>query len=332
MKQNTSIQLVSFGIFMTIHQTNLNNITPLVIVDIYNHSDDTLVDKSFCIMATIDTDLIEVNPLIETNIADQLDNVFADKTYCILATVDSDSVSISPLVVEALSAQVDETLTDQAYCVITTFENDLVNISPIVVVNIYDQIVDALVDKGYFIASELLPETITASLYQRVTQLDRDDFYIPGIGRQHTFQLNQQIRSDETRWLTVDNGTDGSYLDWMSNLRNELNQRLYMGLFKYEAHYAHYAPGAFYQRHVDAFKGKSNRVLTSLIYLNPNWQTTDGGELLIYHPETNEVIEKILPEYGKFIVFLSDQFPHEVLQAKRDRYSVSGWFHINDSL
>jgi len=200
------------------------------------------------------------------------------------------------------------------------------------VVDLYDQIADALADKGYYIAPELLPETMTASLHQRVTQLTHDDFQTAGIGRQQAFQLNQQIRRDETRWLSDDNTIDISYLDWMSNLRVELNQRLFMGLFKYEAHYAHYAPGAFYQRHVDAFKGQSNRVLTTLLYLNPDWQTADGGELLIYHPETEEVIEQILPEYGKFVVFLSDQFPHQVLRANRDRYSISGWFHINNSL
>lgn len=283
---------------MTVNENNLENSTPIMVVDIYNHDDAASVDMAFCIMATID----------------------------------EDSVNISPIIVADISKQIDEALIDNAYCVVTTLENDSVTISSLVVSDIYDQIADALVDKGYYIAPQLLPETMMASLHHRVSLLNEDEFQIAGIGRKQAFQLNQQIRSDETRWLTVDNGTDASYLDWMSNLRLELNQRLYMGLFEYEAHYAHYAPGAYYQRHVDAFKGQSNRVLTTLLYLNPDWQTADGGELVIYHPETEEVIEQILPEYGKFIVFLSDQFPHQVLRANRDRYSIAGWFHINDSL
>lgn len=317
---------------MTTHENNLENITPIVVVEIYNQNDDTHVDKAYCIMATIDIDSVDISPLVVADIAVQLDDILADKAYCIMETIDSDSVNISPLVVANIFDKIDDALSDKTYCVVTTIENDLVNISPLVVVDIYDQIADALAEKGYYISPELLPETMTASLHQRITQLNTDDFHTAGIGRQQAFQLNQQIRSDETRWLTVDNSVDGSYLDWMSNLRTELNQRLYMGLFKYEAHYAHYAPGAYYQRHVDAFKGESNRVLTTLLYLNPDWQTVDGGELLIYRPETDEIIENILPEYGKFIVFLSDQFPHQVLRTNRDRYSISGWFHINNSL
>jgi len=281
---------------MTIHQDNLKNITPIVVVDFYNQNDDVL----------------------------------ADKTFCIMATIDNDSVNISPIVVAEIPKQIDNTFADTMHCMVTAIENDLVNISPIIVEDIYDQIAAALADKGYYIVPELLPEAITASLYQRVTHLNADDFYTAGIGRKQAFQLNQQIRNDKTHWLSNENTIDTHYLDWMANLRTELNQRLYMGLFKYEAHYAHYMPGAFYQRHVDAFKGESNRVLTTVLYLNPDWQTTDGGELVIYHPETEEIIEEISPEYGKFIIFLSDQFPHQVLRANRDRYSISGWFHINN--
>jgi SM-20-related protein len=317
---------------MTVHQNNLENSTPIVVVDIYNQGGNAFVDKAFCIMATIDNDPVNISPLTVADITEQDGDNLADKPYCIMATIDEDSVSISPIVVANISNQIDQALTDNAYCVVTTIENDSVNISSLVVIDIYDQIADALTEKGYYIVPELLPEAMTVALSRRVTQLNSDDFQTAGIGRKQAFQLNQQIRSDETRWLTVDNSIDASYLDWMSNLRTELNQRLYMGLFKYEAHYAHYAPGAYYQRHVDAFKGQSNRVLTTLLYLNPDWQTVDGGELVIYHPDTEEIIEQILPEYGKFIVFLSDQFPHQVLRANRDRYSISGWFHINDSL
>ena len=313
---------------MKTHENNLENISPIVVVDIYNQNDDDVADKAYCIMANIDTNLVDSSPLAVSNITDQLDDVLADKTYCVMATIDENSVNISPLVVADISNQIDDALTDKAYCVVTTIEHNLVTISPIVIVDIYDQIADALAGKGYYITPELLPETITTSLYQRVTELNSDDFHAAGIGRKQAFQLNQQIRSDESRWLTTENAIDANYLEWMSNLRTELNQRLYMGLFKYEAHYAHYAPGAYYQRHVDAFKGQSNRVLT----LNSDWQAADGGELLIYHPETEEIIEEIRPEYGKFIVFLSEQFPHQVLRANRDRYSIAGWFHIHNPL
>ncbi|MFT7414071.1 MAG: SM-20-related protein [Methylophagaceae bacterium] len=247
-------------------------------------------------------------------------------------TIDKNILKIlAPIAAVDSDKQSDDRTAQKACCILANIDTVSVNISPIVIVDIYDEIANALADKGYYIATKLLPEAMTASLYQRVTHFNTDDFSTAGIGRKQAFQLNHHIRSDQTRWITDDNAIDACYLDWMSNLRVELNQRLYMGLFKYEAHYAHYAPAASYQRHVDAFKGRSNRVLTTLLYLNPDWQTADGGKLIIYHPETEEVIEEIIPEYGKFIVFLSDQFPHQVLTANRHRYSISGWFHVNTS-
>tara|TARA_B110001469_G_scaffold64338_1_gene61585 strand:- start:15 stop:617 length:603 start_codon:yes stop_codon:yes gene_type:complete len=191
----------------------------------------------------------------------------------------------------------------------------------------YEYIATALTDKGYCILPQILPETLTSALTERVTNLATEQFSTAGIGRNNTLHFNESIRNDETYWLTDDNNIDKQYLDWMKQLRIEINQRLYMGLFKFEAHYAHYRQGAFYKRHLDAFKGKSNRVLSILLYLNKDWQTGDAGELLLYD-DNNTLIETVLPTYGKVIIFLSDRFPHEVLKANRNRYSIAGWFHI----
>ncbi|MDB2705783.1 2OG-Fe(II) oxygenase [Pseudomonadota bacterium] len=191
----------------------------------------------------------------------------------------------------------------------------------------FEYIATALTHKGYCILPQVLPEAITLSLAQRVITLTDEQFSAAGIGRNNKHHLNKSIRNDETYWLTDEDKFDKQYLDWMEQLRIEINQRLYMGLFKFEAHYAHYSEGAFYQRHLDAFKGKSNRVLSTLLYLNKEWQESDAGELILYDTE-DTILETILPSYGKFVVFLSDRFPHEVIKANRDRYSIAGWFHI----
>ena len=195
----------------------------------------------------------------------------------------------------------------------------------------FDLIATALTDKGYCILPQSLPEELTSDLYRRVTKLTDEQFSAAGIGRNNALHLNKSIRNDETFWLSDENDIDKQYLDWMEQLRIEINKRLYMGLFKFEAHYAHYGEGAFYQRHLDAFKGKSNRVLTTLLYLNNEWQTSDGGELLLYNDNDDTILETVVPAYGKALIFLSDRFPHEVLTANRDRYSIAGWFHINGS-
>jgi len=196
----------------------------------------------------------------------------------------------------------------------------------------YDLIADSLADKGYCILPQLLPAELNFALHQRVSCLDEEDFQPAGIGRELDFQLNSSVRRDETRWLTAHNETDLRYIDQMAEFRLAINRRLFMGLFDYESHYAHYAPGAFYKKHLDAFKGHSNRVLTTVLYLNPEWQAEDGGQLLIYAPDSDRVIETVNPNFGTFVIFLSEQFPHEVVKASRDRYSIAGWFRLQDPL
>lgn len=189
-----------------------------------------------------------------------------------------------------------------------------------------DAIADALADEGKIILDDLLPASLIEQLRLQVSQLADSEFKAAGVGRGQDHQYQQAIRRDQIHWLSQADATQKHYLDWMDSLREALNQRLFMGLFDYEAHYAHYPPGAFYKRHLDAFRGNTNRVLTSVCYLNDNWQPEDAGELLIYPQQGDQVLEKVAPKAGRLVIFLSEQFPHEVLAAKRDRYSIAGWF------
>ncbi|HEY5930165.1 MAG TPA: 2OG-Fe(II) oxygenase, partial [Burkholderiales bacterium] len=62
-------------------------------------------------------------------------------------------------------------------------------------------------------------------------------------------------------------------------------------------------------------------------YLNQDWRDADGGELRLYlerEPLTRHV--DIRPDGGTLVLFLSEKFPHEVLPAKRERHSLTGWF------
>jgi SM-20-related protein len=68
------------------------------------------------------------------------------------------------------------------------------------------------------------------------------------------------------------------------------------------------------------------------MYLNPDWQMQDGGQLRVYQPNSDDVVATVMPEYGTFVIFLSEDFPHEVLAAHRDRYSIAGWFRIDKPL
>ncbi|KFZ38746.1 proline hydroxylase [Shewanella mangrovi] len=196
--------------------------------------------------------------------------------------------------------------------------------------HLLDTIADKLVDDGYLILRDVLPTELTEALRHRVEDAPVEDFRFAAIGRGSEQQLNHEIRSDRIRWLTPDSEPDMRYLSFMSSLREGLNQRLFMGLFDYESHYAWYRPGAFYKKHLDALRGSQNRILTTVFFLNPDWQQQQGGELIIYD-EADNLLETVLPEFGTLVIFLSERFPHEVRPTARGRGSIAGWFRVSNS-
>lgn len=104
--------------------------------------------------------------------------------------------------------------------------------------------------------------------------------------------------------------------------------------------------GSVYPLHIDNPQGLSvgdTRRLTCILYMNPDYQDGDGGELRIYYcgndesksssslssstvtntndennnsSETNKkkyTVDDITPEGGRMVLFWSDEIPHEVL-------------------
>jgi SM-20-related protein len=195
----------------------------------------------------------------------------------------------------------------------------------------FDHIIDALAEQGYIILDNLIPDPVLQQLSQHFDSIDQADFKHAGVGRSDSFQTNQQIRSDRIHWLNHNDASTQPYFQQMELLRQQVNRHLFLGLFDYECHYAHYPAGSFYQRHVDAFKGQGNRRLTTILYLNKDWQNEDGGQLKMYHDDENVAFAEVKPEYGRMVIFLSEQFPHEVCVSNRSRRSITGWFRINNS-
>lgn len=194
-------------------------------------------------------------------------------------------------------------------------------------------LIDALRGAGWCHLPDYLDAGTVAAL--RADALDlRADFREAAVGRAQARQRDAGIRSDATRWLDAATPAQRTFLEAMETLRLLLNRCLYLGLFDYEAHYAHYPPGAFYRRHRDVFRtvadGKPRRLLSTVFYLNESWGAGDGGELLLYDDADRE-IARIAPLAGSAVFFLSDEIPHEVLPARADRYSIAGWFRVPGS-
>jgi SM-20-related protein len=197
--------------------------------------------------------------------------------------------------------------------------------------HLFANLASDLLTKGYSIKPAGLPDSLSEALRKHQLDMDQSLFDKAGIGRGDDFMQNAFVRTDEICWITGAAEAGRQWLDWAEALRCHLNQKLLLGLFSFESHFAHYRPGDYYKRHQDAFVGEANRVLSLVVYLNPGWGHEDGGELVLYQNEADQTGVRVTPLMGTVVAFLSEEFPHEVLPAVKDRYSVAGWFRVNTS-
>lgn len=198
--------------------------------------------------------------------------------------------------------------------------------------DLFERITLDLEEKGYTCLPSILPQSVTDSLLDYLAQLEHGKFHDAGIGQGRGKIRNRFVRRDRIHWIDEANPATRIWLDWTRELQDYLNRRLFLGLFSFECHFAHYRVGDFYRRHLDAFKGTSNRVLSLVVYLNRGWESDHGGELIIYSPEDGSELVKVTPGFGTLVLFLSEEFEHEVLPTNRDRYTVAGWFRLSETL
>lgn len=195
-------------------------------------------------------------------------------------------------------------------------------------------LVDALVEKGWYVGENFIAPKLCRELNRELSILaGQDALEAAGIGRGREHEHRRDIRGDTIHWL--DRGSDAQrrYLNAMGELQRAINQTLFLGLFEYEAHFARYAPGAFYKRHLDSFRGRANRVLSTACYLNADWPPDGGGEMVLFDPFSHDrELARVSPMSGTFACFLSETLPHEVLPTRLPRASIAGWFRRNASL
>lgn len=187
------------------------------------------------------------------------------------------------------------------------------------------EIAGQLSSRGFVEFDDALPASLLANL-SACCQETGAEFAPAGMGRGSHRSHDAALRGDVISWLDHARAADHLYLVFMEALRVALNRQLYLGLLHYDCHYAIYGAGARYDRHLDALAGHKNRLLSTVLYLNSDWAVTDGGELLLYRGADLSPVASILPRPGLMVLFLSEDFPHEVLAASRSRHSIAGWF------
>ena len=187
-----------------------------------------------------------------------------------------------------------------------------------------DAIAGELRSGGFVAVDNALSPELRARLDDGLRECET--FAPASVGRGERRTHDKGIRGDVIRWLDDSKAADRSFLTVMEELRIGLNRQLFLGLLHYECHYAIYGIGAHYDKHLDTLSGPKNRLLSTVVYLLDEWAPSDGGELLLYRTGNPSPIATILPKPGQMVLFLSEEFPHEVLPAKKPRHSIAGWF------
>jgi SM-20-related protein len=134
-----------------------------------------------------------------------------------------------------------------------------------------------------------------------------------------------EVRGDFIAWLSQpERDAEQQLLGKLEELRAAFNRGLMAGLEDFQGHFALYPSGSTYARHFDRLIGSDVRAISAALYLNEDWQPEDGGQLRIY--TGGGTSEDVMPVGGRLVVFQSDRFEHEVLPARRERLSFTGWF------
>lgn len=200
--------------------------------------------------------------------------------------------------------------------------------------NTYHDIFDELEQQGWSASDELFSTELLKRLLHTSHKAWRQGLFSEArVGSSSNPVRDPTIRGDTICWLEP--ATAGaiyqSFQEWADDFQQALNRHFYLGLRRSEFHFARYEPGTGYSRHVDQHQGQPHRKISLVLYLNPDWDERDGGQLCLYDPhDIHRETHRILPRFGRTVVFRSDLIPHEVRPARRTRWSLTGWFR-NDS-
>ena len=175
-------------------------------------------------------------------------------------------------------------------------------------------------------ADDFIDAGLLADLRARCLELRDAGALRPArIGRDQQQKVVPEVRGDFIAWLSQpERDAEQLLLGKLEELRAALNRALMAGLEDFQGHFAVYPSGAAYARHFDRLVGSDVRAISAALYLNDDWQPDDGGQLRIYTGGGRS--EDVLPQGGRLVAFQSDRFEHEVLPARRERLSFTGWF------
>ena len=198
----------------------------------------------------------------------------------------------------------------------------------------FDRVLGDLASHGYAVISDAISAPLIDQLIAECAAREAaGEMARAAIGRENVHTLEMRIRHVDAVWL--DGRTDGeaAFLALAEQIRTAINQRLFMGLFEFEAQFLTYPPGGFYNRHLDSLRGARNRIVSLVLYLNTDWKPEHGGELDIWisPDDVGKPAATVLPRAGTIVLMLSEEIPHAVRLANATRRVIAGWFRVNAS-
>ena len=188
--------------------------------------------------------------------------------------------------------------------------------------------IERIAERGFGVWEDFLTPAELATINQAFGRWLSEGRFAPAkIGQGDNRRQQESVRGDETWWFDPMGPPAelAPVLARIEALKTELNRALFLGLKDWEAHLARYPAGRGYQKHLDRHLGVSHRKLSLVLYLNENWAADAGGELVLFDKNGNE-LQRVAPVGGRLVAFLSEDFPHEVRPANRERRSLTGWF------
>jgi Rps23 Pro-64 3,4-dihydroxylase Tpa1-like proline 4-hydroxylase len=192
-----------------------------------------------------------------------------------------------------------------------------------------------LSSKGYAIVDGLFGTSRAMRLRSDIQHLRENNIMFPNATHLHTNQTtsNKPILVEKKNVMEMD--VISEVLDVVPNIKalqhdtfllNALNQFEGIQLKEQRLKVQNNTGGCF-PMHVDSDVSIDTRIVSGILYLNPDWKPEHGGELKLYpHPEKPVTIEPIM---DRLVLFSSPHMVHRVLPCFSDRYCLTLWFYGN---
>lgn len=179
-------------------------------------------------------------------------------------------------------------------------------------------------EKQWAVLDSLLSFKESQNLYQWL-ESEKHQLKPARIGSLEQKNTNTRVRSDSIFWVEPE--SDPVFFLWNEKIKSLiqcLREEFYLPIQGSEFHFAHYPKGSFYSRHLDQPKSSHNRLVSIVHYLNPEWDDSWGGQIVLY---TEDGPVKITPQSPTTLIFQSHKLEHEVLPTTKDRFSLTGWLY-----